>query len=158
MLQLNEPLTEINIAVLGNESVGKSTLVQRALDLPGLPPSQATQRNIKAEGQEYLLRLLEVSNDDADVDDEDDTVMWPETIDGKIMPKIDGALVLYSIKDKSSLEDIPEMLSECHPCALPKMQSLSSVVSSEGAVLTLFLPYRCNQQGQHPADSHRHQM
>lgn len=113
MLQLSEPITEINIAVVGNEGVGKSTLVQRALDLPGLPPSQATQRNIKAEGQEYLLRLLEVSNDDVDIDDEDDTVMWPETIDSKIMPRIDGALVLYSVKDESSLEDIPEMLSEC---------------------------------------------
>ena len=114
MLQLSEPLPEINIAVLGNEGVGKSTLIQRALDLPGLPPSQATQRNIKVERQEYLLRLLEVPNDDVEIDDEDDTVMWPETIDSKIMPRIDGALLLYSIKDKSSLEDIPEMLSECH--------------------------------------------
>ena len=113
MVQLAEPIPEINIAVLGGEGVGKSTLVQRALDLPGLPPSQATQRKITAEGQEYLLRLLEVSNDDVDVDDEDDLVMWPETIDGKIWPKVDGALLLYSIKDKASLEDVPEMLSEC---------------------------------------------
>lgn len=114
MLQLSEPLPEINIAVLGNEGVGKSTLVQRALGLPGLPPSQATQRNIKAEGQEYLLRLLEIPNDDVEIDEEDDTIMWPDTIDDKIMPKIDGALLLYSIKEKSSLEDIPEMLSECN--------------------------------------------
>lgn len=113
MLQLSEPIPEINIAVLGGEGVGKSTLVQRALALPGLPPSQATQRNIVSEGQEYLLRLLEIADDDVDIDDEDDTVMWPETIDSKIMPKVDGALLLYSIKDKSSLEGFPEMLSEC---------------------------------------------
>lgn len=113
MLQLAEPIPEINIAVLGGEGVGKSTLVQRALDLPGLPPSQATQRKITAEGQEYLLRLLEVTHDDVDVDDEDDPLTWPETIDSKIMPKVDGVLLLYSIKDKSSLEEIPDMLSEC---------------------------------------------
>lgn len=114
MPQLNEPLPEINIAVLGGEGVGKSTLVQRALDLPGLPHSQATQRKITTDGREYLLRLLEITNDDVDVDDEDDTIMWPETIDSKIMPKINGALLLYSIKDKSSLEDVREMLSECN--------------------------------------------
>lgn len=114
MVKLSEPIPEINIAVLGAEGVGKSTLVQRALDLPGLPHSQATQRKITTDGREYLLRMLEVTNDDVDVDDEDDTIMWPETIDSKIMPKIDGALLLYSIKDRSSLEDVPEMLSECH--------------------------------------------
>lgn len=123
MMQLSEPIPEINVAVLGAESVGKSTLVQRALDLPGLPPSQATQRKITSEGQEYLLRLLEVTNDDVDIDDDDDTVMWPETIDSKIMPKIDGALLLYSIKDKSSLEDVREMLSECHHFAHDRRRS-----------------------------------
>ena len=133
MLQLAEPIPEINIAVVGNEGVGKSTLVQRALDLPGLPPSQATQRKITAEGQEYLLRLLEVANEDVDIDDEDDSVMWPETIDSKIMPKIDGALVLYSIKDKASLEDVPEMLSECNHHAHARRRRLN--IQSDGILV-----------------------
>ena len=48
-----------------------------------------------------------------DIDEDDLTVNWPETIGDKMMPRIDGALVLYDITDDSSLEGIPEMLSEC---------------------------------------------
>lgn len=48
-----------------------------------------------------------------DWDDDDETLIWPETIDDKMMPRIDGVLVLYDIKDASSLENVPEMLSKC---------------------------------------------
>jgi GTPase SAR1 family protein len=114
-VQLSEPIPEINIAVLGSEGVGKSTFVQRALDISGLPALQATQRPITLEGREYLLRLLEISNDDVEVDDEDDGIMWPDTIDGdKYMPRVDGVLLLYSVKDRPSFDDLPDLLSECN--------------------------------------------
>ena len=48
-----------------------------------------------------------------DIDEDDDSVSWPETIEDKLMPKIDGAMTLYDITDRTSLVNVPEMLSEC---------------------------------------------
>ena len=87
--------------------------MQKALGLSFLSPSQAGERKIAIEGSDYLVRLLELPLDDVDIDDDDLTVSWPETIEDKMLPKIDGALTLYNVKDKGSLENIPEMLSEC---------------------------------------------
>ena len=70
------------------------------------------------DGNDYLVRLLELPIDDVDIDDDDNTVSWPETIENKMMPRIDGALTLYDIKDKSTLEGIPELLSECQCCTI----------------------------------------
>ena len=112
-VQVSEPLQDINIAVVGAEGVGKSTLIQKALELPNLPASLASERRISARGSDYHVRLLELPIEDIDVDDDDNTVNWPETIEDKIMPRIDGALVLYDVKDPASLEHVPEMLSEC---------------------------------------------
>lgn len=109
--QVAEPLPEINIAVIGAEGVGKSTFVQKALDLPSASPSQAAERKIPLDGSVYLVRLLELPIDDVDIDD-DDTVSWPDAIEDKIMPKVDGAIALYDIQDKGSFEDIPEVLSK----------------------------------------------
>lgn len=109
---MSEPLQQINIAVIGAEGVGKSTFVQKALDLPHLPPSQVVERKIPIDGTVYLVRLLELPMDDVDIDD-DDKVSWPDTIEHNVMPSVDGALTLYDVNDKDSLEHVPEMLSEC---------------------------------------------
>jgi hypothetical protein len=110
-LQISEPLPEINIAVIGAEGVGKSTFVQKAFDLPHLPPSQAAERKIPVNEDVYLVRLLELPIEDVDIDD-DDTVTWPDTIEDKVMPRIDGAITLYDVQDKDTFDDIPEVLSE----------------------------------------------
>jgi len=110
-LQVLEPLQEINIAVIGAEGVGKSTFVQKALDLPNLPPTQAAERKTSIGGSEYLIRLLELPIDDVDVE-EDDTITWPDTIEDKMMPRVDGAVMLYDVQDRGSFDDIPEVLSE----------------------------------------------
>ena len=86
--------------------------MQKALDIPYPTATRAAERKISVKGGDYIVRLLETGIDDVDWDDEDETVNWPETIDDKMMPRIDGALVLYNIKDGSSLENVPEMLSE----------------------------------------------
>ncbi|KAK5136832.1 hypothetical protein LTR08_001754 [Meristemomyces frigidus] len=109
--EVAEPLQEINIAVIGAEGVGKSTFVQKAFDLPCLPPSLAAERRIPIDGSAYLVRLLEVPIDDVYVDD-DDTVGWPDTIEDKVMPRIDGAIAMYDVQDKGSFDDVPEVLSE----------------------------------------------
>lgn len=114
-MQTPEDISDINVIILGAEGVGKSTFIEKALDIPQSAASRAAERKIAVKGTEadYIVRLLEVSIEDVDWDDDDGTVIWPETIDDKMMPRIDGALVLYDIKDASSLGNVPDMLSKC---------------------------------------------
>ena len=53
----------------------------------------------------------ESANSDVDIDD-DDTVSWPASVADRMMPHIDGVLTLYNVADRTSLEDVPETLSE----------------------------------------------
>ncbi|KAK0981364.1 hypothetical protein LTR91_011945 [Friedmanniomyces endolithicus] len=116
--EVSEPLPEVNIAVIGAGGVGKSTFVQKALDLPTLSPSQAAERKIPIDGNVYLVRLLELPIDDVDIDD-DDIVTWPDTIADKVMPRVDGAIALYNVQDKDTFDDIPEVLNAIHKACLP---------------------------------------
>ena len=78
------------MVVLGARGVGKSTFVQKALDVPCPSTNRAAERKIHVKGSDYFVRLLEVATDDVDWDEDDETVIWPETIDDKMMPRIDG--------------------------------------------------------------------
>jgi GTPase SAR1 family protein len=104
-------MPEMNIAVIGSDGVGKSTFVQRALDLPFPSPTKAADRKIPYDGTLYRIRLLEISIDDVDIDD-DDTVSWPDSVADRMMPHIDGVLTLYDVADRSSIEDVPETLGK----------------------------------------------
>nr|POE96471.1 ras guanine nucleotide exchange factor k [Quercus suber] len=128
---VSEPVAQtINIAVVGAQGVGKSTFVQRALTLPALPNSHTAEGKVPVEGSTYLVRLLELPIEDVDIDDEDDTVSWPDTIESKIMPEIDGALFLYDVGDQDSLRHIPNMLS---------MSFTSAADSVERSLMILWL-------------------
>ncbi|KAK5736918.1 hypothetical protein LTR17_007062 [Elasticomyces elasticus] len=118
--EVSEPLPEINIAVIGAEGVGKSTFVQKALDLPHLPSSQAAERRIPLDGNVYLVRLLELPIDDVDIDD-DDNVAWPDTIADKMMPRVDGAIALYDVQDRDTFDDIPQVLNAIRKASLPSV-------------------------------------
>lgn len=89
--------------------------MQKALDLTFPSDSRAVERKIGIDGTDYLLRLLEVPIVDLDIDD-DDTIIWPETIEDKLMPQIDGAVTLYDVGDRASLEGLGKALSEFDPC------------------------------------------
>nr|OQO28265.1 hypothetical protein B0A51_04355 [Rachicladosporium sp. CCFEE 5018] len=118
---LAQPLTEINIAVVGAENVGKTTFMQRAMDLP-MPASQrAIERQLPYDGTVYLVRLLEIPIDDVEIDEDDDAISWPQTIAERMMPKVDGVLTLYDVKDRSSVEYVPETLSAISKAPLPSI-------------------------------------
>lgn len=91
--------------------MGKSTFIQRAFNLPYLPSSLAAERTIPIDGNVYLVRLLELPIEDIDIDD-DETISWPDTIEDKMMPRVDGAVALYDVKDRRSIADLPETLRE----------------------------------------------
>jgi GTPase SAR1 family protein len=101
----------MNIAVIGADGVGKSTFVQRALDLPSPAPTKAADRKIPYDGTLYRIRLLEIHIDDVEIDD-DDTVSWPDSVADKMMPHIDGVLTLYDVADRPSFDDVAETLGK----------------------------------------------
>lgn len=92
-------------------AVGKSTFIKAALDLNRLPSSRAAEKRFPFGGCSYTLRLLELDLDDIDTHN-DGTINWPDRIEDRITPKVDGALALYSCKEPSSIKDLRDVLSE----------------------------------------------
>lgn len=107
-------MEEINIAVLGASTVGKSTFIQRAFDLQTIPSSPFTLRKMSIDGNIYLVRLIELAYDDLDLDDHK-RIRWPDTIGGTPVPVIDGAFTLYDVMNRESLVQVPETLSKLCP-------------------------------------------
>ncbi|SMQ46662.1 unnamed protein product [Zymoseptoria tritici ST99CH_3D7] len=114
----SETLPELNVAVIGAANVGKSTFMQHALALPSIPSSQAAEGELPIHGTTYLVRLLKLPIDELDIDD-DDTISWPDTIEDKMMPRIDGAVALYDVQDKASIEELPEVLNAISKASVP---------------------------------------
>jgi ribosome-binding ATPase YchF (GTP1/OBG family) len=104
-------LQEINIVVLGSPSVGKSTFIQRAFDLRTAPPTPFTSRKMSIDGNVYVVRLIELSYHELDLDDEK-CICWPDVINGTPVPAVDGAFTLYDVTNKESLVQVPETLSK----------------------------------------------
>jgi hypothetical protein len=106
-----QTLQEINVAVLGSPKVGKSTFIQQAFDLSEMPLMTFTRRKMSLDGTIYVVRLIELSYNDLDLDD-DQCICWPDTIDGSPVPAIDGAFTLYDVTNRDSLMQMPETLSK----------------------------------------------
>ncbi|KAL9100226.1 MAG: hypothetical protein Q9163_004377, partial [Psora crenata] len=101
---------EVAIAVLGSAGVGKSTFIQCALEQEhaGTPP--VSSKRLSWEGFPAVVHLVEIDVRDVRVDD--NSLQWPDTIEDRILPAIDGALLLYDVVDPSSIVPIAELLSE----------------------------------------------
>jgi hypothetical protein len=104
-----QPYQEINVAVVGSPKVGKSTFIQQAFDLGQMPLVHFTRRKMSLDGTIYVVRLIELSYRDLDLDD-DQCICWPDVIDGQPVPAIDGAFTLYDVTNKDSLIQMPETL------------------------------------------------
>lgn len=63
------------------------------------------------DGNVYIIRLIELSYNDLDLDGEK-RICWPETINGTPIPYIDGAFALYDVMNQDSLALIPETLGK----------------------------------------------
>ncbi|CAK1356284.1 unnamed protein product [Cercospora beticola] len=109
---------EINIAVISAGDVGKSTFIKAALDLNSLPRSQAAERRFPFEGRPYLLRLLELDLNEIDTNN-DGTIDWPDYIEDRVMPQVNGALALYSCEEASSIRDLRDILKAVTKSSLP---------------------------------------
>lgn len=109
-------MSQINLVVLGALGVGKSTFVQKALDLRHHPVSHYSSKKMSLDGIIYLVRLLEISMEEIIIDD-DRKVRWPRIVSDRNMPSVDGVLVLYDVTNPESIQGVPEILGKC--CSEP---------------------------------------
>jgi WD40 repeat protein len=105
-------MQDINIAVLGARSTGKSLFIRRALNLPTTITSAICTRKMTIDGGYYIVRFLEMSFNDIHIGDRNN-IKWPETVDDLATPHIDGAITIYDVTNQESLARVPEMLSQC---------------------------------------------
>ncbi|KAI9696898.1 MAG: hypothetical protein M1820_007973 [Bogoriella megaspora] len=121
--QTQATMPEINIGVLGAARVGKSTFMQRALDLATPPPASTpvSARKMSVDGNVYVVRLFELGFDQVEFggNDEDENIIWPEKVGDMVIPKIDGALALYDVTNQNSLAQVPGVLNAIHKASLP---------------------------------------
>ena len=106
-----KPILEVNLAVLGDPGVGKSTFIQCALDLKRPAKSHAVAKKMSLDGVVYLVRLLELQLDAIHVTT-DHQLQWPTLVGDQSISRIDGALTLYDVMNKESLARIPNLISE----------------------------------------------
>ncbi|OJD17818.1 hypothetical protein AJ78_02117 [Emergomyces pasteurianus Ep9510] len=107
-------LPQVNLAIVGAQGVGKSTFVQRALDLKQPPISRSSMKKMSLDGTIYLVRLLEIASHKISFD-ENNRIVWPKFIGEQELPIIDGVLVLFDSYDPRTVAQFPRIFS-----ALPK--------------------------------------
>ena len=107
-------MSDINIAVIGSNGVGKSTLIQRALGLRSLPSSIASSLRMTVDEVGYIVSLIELDLESFDIVP-DRRIQWPKQINGHIVPRMDGALLLYDVMNRESITELPQTLSEFSP-------------------------------------------
>ena len=107
-------LNDVSIAVIGSAGVGKSTFMQRSLDLKAFPRSPITSKKVSLEGSISVVRLIEL--DVTEISIIDDALRWPKVIDGYPVPRIDGLLLLYDVLNYATFDALPAVLgNKPHP-------------------------------------------
>ena len=105
-------MQDINVAVIGAPTTGKSTFIRRALGLPDSTPATNCSRKWTIDGTTYVVRFIEMTYSDV-LSGERNTFKWPESIHGLATPRMDGVITMYDVTDQCSLAKVPDMLSEC---------------------------------------------
>lgn len=104
-------MADINIAVIGSAGVGKSTLIQRAFGKRLLPTSIPSSIRMSVDHIAYTVSLIELDLESFDVPP-NGRIQFPKQIDGLyILPRMDGALLLYDVMNRGSTTDIVQVLS-----------------------------------------------
>ncbi|PQE21021.1 hypothetical protein CJF32_00005450 [Rutstroemia sp. NJR-2017a WRK4] len=109
--QSRSGMADINVAVIGSNGVGKSTLIQRALGLRALPTSITSSLRMSVDNVAYTVSLIELDLESFDINP-DRQIQWPKQMNGHIVPRMDGALLLYDVMNRESIAELPQTLSE----------------------------------------------
>ncbi|KAG9229601.1 ras guanine nucleotide exchange factor domain-containing protein [Amylocarpus encephaloides] len=116
--QSRSGMSDINIAIIGSAGVGKSTLIQRALSLRAVPTSSASSLRMSVDNVVYTVSLIELDLESFDIAP-DRRIEWPKQINGNIVPRMDGALLLYDVMNRESIAALPHTLNGLVNSALP---------------------------------------
>ncbi|TKX20476.1 RasGEF domain-containing protein 2 [Elsinoe australis] len=116
----SEVTYDVNVVVLGNGSVGKSTFIQRTLDLGASEPMDPPSRILTIAGNLCMVRMFELNIDDV-YQGENDALSWPERLKHTT---IHGVMTLYDVGNKASFKLVPEVLN----CV--NMMGLTSVLAA----------------------------
>jgi len=103
---MSEP---INIAIIGANGVGKSSFVQRVLRSPLPPNHNITPFRLDLDGVGRIITLVELDLEGFEVDP-GQPIQWPKQIGGSMLPRMDGALILYDVTNKESVRDLNSTL------------------------------------------------
>ncbi len=101
----------VNIAVIGADGVGKSSFIQRALRLPRPPTTNITSLRQDVDGIPHVVTLVELDLEIFDVEPTQ-PVQWPKQANGHMVPRVDGAMILYDVMNKESIRDLPPTMCE----------------------------------------------
>ncbi|KUJ18233.1 ras GEF [Mollisia scopiformis] len=116
--QSRSGIQDINIAVIGSTGVGKSTLIMRALGLRALPTNIASSLRMSVDNVVYTVSLIELDLESFDINP-DRRIQWPKQINGHIVPRMDGALLLYDVMNRESIQELPQTLNGLVNSSLP---------------------------------------
>jgi GTPase SAR1 family protein len=105
----------LNIAIIGATGIGKSTFVQRVLGLSRPPISNASSVRMAVDNVAYNLTLLELDLEYFDMSPSQ-PIQWPKQVNGHIVPRVDGALILYDVTCKDSILELPRTLGKFEDC------------------------------------------
>ena len=112
--RVGQVLNDVSIAIIGCAGVGKSTFMQRALDLKSFPRSAITSKKVSLEGSISVVRLIEL--DVTEISIIDNALRWPKIVDGYPVLRIDGLLLLYDVLHYATFDALPAVLgNEPHP-------------------------------------------
>ena len=101
----------VSIAVVGRGGVGKSTFIQRALDLKASPESPIASKKVSLEGSISVVRLIEL--DISEVFVIENALQWPKIVKDHPIPRLDGLLLLYDVLDHNTYDSVLAILGIC---------------------------------------------
>lgn len=104
-------MPELRFVIVGSKASGKSTFIQRALDLKKPPVSLVSCKKMSLEGRVFLINLIELSLEDVEVS-EDREIQWPDVPGNLDLSRVDGIVALYDVTRQESLSRIPNLLSK----------------------------------------------
>ncbi|KAK2044396.1 RasGEF domain-containing protein [Colletotrichum somersetense] len=111
-------MESLNIAVIGASGVGKSSFVQRVLGLSRPPITNASSVRMVVENVTYGVTLIELDLEYFELNPLQ-PIQWPKQINGHIVPRVDGALILFDVTNKESMKELPQTIAALTKSNLP---------------------------------------
>lgn len=110
-------MENINLAIIGAEGVGKSTFIQHLRRAARPTASNITTLRQEVDGAHCLVTLVELDLEGIELDP-NQPVQWPKQIGGHMVPRMDGAMILYDGLDEDSTREVPPIMGERHVLSL----------------------------------------